>query len=92
MPGAAIATVRAAFGDGTTQAKTAFLVIRGDLFMAHEPDRAEHSDQRRSKPPLFVKMADEGNIPGRPSSKALVFIIVVMLAGLAMVYLAHRVG
>jgi hypothetical protein len=43
---------------------------------------------RRSKPPIFVRMADEGNIPGRPSPVAAAFLVAAVLIGLGALYLA----
>jgi hypothetical protein len=47
------------------------------------------SDERRSKPPIFVRMADEGNVRGRPSTGALLFILAAMLIGLVAVHFAN---
>lgn len=52
-------------------------------------DDLDHKQQPRTRPPLFVRMADEGNIPGRPSAKALFFILCVLAVGLIAVLLAR---
>jgi hypothetical protein len=59
--------------------------------MADAP-RDGDEEGRRGKPPVFVVMADEGNVPGRPSPKALFFILVVLLIGLVAIYAANRAG
>jgi hypothetical protein len=56
----------------------------------NEPNDQESNDQGRPRPPVFVAMADEGNIPGHPSSKVLLFIVVAMLIGIGTLYLANR--
>jgi hypothetical protein len=48
----------------------------------------EREDRRGSKPPLFVKVADEGNIPGRPKPVAMAIIVAVLIVGLGALYLA----
>ena len=57
--------------------------------MKPTPEDLDREDPRRSKPPLFVRMADEGNVPGRTSPKVLAFLVVVLLVGLAAVYFAR---
>jgi hypothetical protein len=57
--------------------------------MAHEPDRRDPDDTPR-KPPILVRMADAGNMTGRLSTAALVFIVVVAAIGLVAVYFAFR--
>jgi hypothetical protein len=52
------------------------------------PEDVEQED-RRSKPPIFVRMADEGNIPGRFSPKVLAFMLVVLIVGLGAMYFAR---
>ena len=57
--------------------------------MAHEPDRGDPDDTRR-RPPIFLRMADKGSIPGRPNTAALVFIVAVAVVGLLAIYFAIR--
>ena len=57
--------------------------------MSATGERPDASDERRSKPPLFIRMADEGNVRGRPSTGALLFIFAAMLVGLVAVYFAN---
>lgn len=52
--------------------------------MAHEPNK-DPQDTRR-KPPIFLRMADEGNVPGLPSATPLVFIVAIAVLGLAAIY------
>ena len=57
--------------------------------MKPTPEDVDPADQRRSRPPIFVRMADEGNIPGRPSPKILAFLLIVLLVGLGAMYFAR---
>ena len=57
--------------------------------MKPTPGDVEQED-RRSKPPIFVRMADEGNVAGWPSLKVLaLFMLVVLLVGLGAMYFAR---
>jgi hypothetical protein len=44
-------------------------------------------DQRRSKLSIFFRMADEGNVPGRPKPVALAVIIAVLIVGLGAIHI-----
>jgi hypothetical protein len=57
--------------------------------MSATGERPDTSDERRSKPPIFIRMADEGTVRGRPSNGALLFILAAMLIGLVAVYIAN---
>jgi hypothetical protein len=46
------------------------------------PHDGDAPEARKQKPPIFLRMADEGNIPGRPSPKALAFLVAVAALGL----------
>jgi hypothetical protein len=48
--------------------------------------------QPRPEPPIRQKVADEGNVPGRPYPVALLVIIAVMLVGLGLLYLTGQSG
>jgi hypothetical protein len=52
-------------------------------------DNRDPSEDRQSKPPIFVRMADEGNVPGLPSTKVLLFLLAVLVIGLLAVYFAN---
>ena len=54
--------------------------------MTHRPHDGDAPDASERKPPIFVRMADERNIPGRPSPKVLAFLVVVAALGLAALY------
>jgi hypothetical protein len=57
--------------------------------MAHEPDRSDPDDIQR-RPPIFLRMADKGSIPGRLPAAALVFIVGVAVVGLVAIFFAIR--
>ena len=57
--------------------------------MSATGERPDAADERRSKPPIFIRMANERNVPGRPSSGVLLFILAAMLIGLVAVYFAN---
>jgi hypothetical protein len=57
--------------------------------MSATGERPDASDERRSKPPIFIRMANEGNVPGRPSTRALLFILAAMVIGFVAVYFAN---
>jgi hypothetical protein len=57
--------------------------------MSATGERPDASDERRSKPPIFIRMADGGTVRGRLSTGALLFILAAMLIGLVAVYFAN---
>jgi hypothetical protein len=49
----------------------------------------DHEEGPRATTPIPVRMADEGNIPGRSSAKALAWMLVALLVGLSVLYFAR---
>ena len=51
--------------------------------MKPTPKDVDREGECRSKPPISIRIADEGNIPGRPSAKVLAFMLVFCSSGSA---------
>lgn len=57
--------------------------------MANRPHDNDAPEARKRKPPIFVRLADEGNIPGRPSPKVLAFLVAVAALAMAALYFSN---
>jgi hypothetical protein len=50
------------------------------------------AERREKAVKVTQRVADEGNVPGRPSTSAALLIAIILLAGLALLHLAAMYG